>query len=68
MLIISLCRVYAAIAINGAYAQFAKPEYVIKYHKAIMFLIAQHFERLGAMVNEKIPYNQEVFTKKCHTC
>ena len=28
-----------------------------------MFLIVQHFERLGAMVNEKIPYNQEVFTK-----
>ena len=63
MLIISLCLVYAAIAISGACAQFAKPEYVIKYRKAIMFLIAQHFERLRAMVNEKIPYNQEVFTK-----
>ena len=63
MLIISLCLVYATSAISGAYTQFAKPEYAIKYRKAIMFLIAQHFEYRGAMVNEKIPYNQEVFTK-----
>jgi cytochrome c556 len=63
LLIISLCLVFAAIAINGAYAQFAKPEYAIKYRKAVMFLIAQHFGRMGAMVKEKVPYNQEVFAK-----
>ena len=63
LLIISLCVVFAAIAISGAYAQFAKPEYAIKYRKSVMFLIAQHFGRMGAMVKEKVPYNQEVFAK-----
>ena len=63
LLIISLCLVFAAIAINGAYAQFAKPEYAIKYRKSVMFLIAQHFGRMGAMVKEKIPYNKDAFTK-----
>jgi hypothetical protein len=38
-----------------------------------MFLIAQHFGRMGAMVKEKIPYNQEIFARnapcwlrRCH--
>jgi cytochrome c556 len=55
--------VFVAGALSGAYAQFAKPEYAIKYRKSVMFLIAQHFGRMGAMVKEKIPYNQEVFAK-----
>ena len=60
---ILVCFVFIAGAIDGAYAQFAKPEYAIKYRKAAMFLIAQHFGRMGAMVKEKIPYNQEAFTR-----
>ena len=63
LLIISLCLVFVVIAISGAYAQFAKPEHAIKYRKSVMFLIAQHFGRMGAMVKEKIPYNQEVFAR-----
>jgi len=55
--------IFVAVAFSGAYAQFAKPEYAIKYRKSVMFLIAQHFGRMGAMVKEKIPYNQEVFAK-----
>jgi peptidyl-prolyl cis-trans isomerase C len=34
-----------------------------KYGKSVMFQIAQHFGRMGAMVKEKIPYNQEVFAR-----
>jgi len=60
---IVICLVFSAGAIGGAYAQFAKPEHAIKYRKAAMFLIAQHFGRMGAMVKEKIPYNQEVFAR-----
>ena len=63
LLIILVCLVFIAGAIGSAYAQFAKPEYAIKYRKAVMFLIAQHFGRMGAMVKEKIPYNQEVFAR-----
>jgi len=63
LLMIVICLVFSAGAIGGAYAQFAKPEHAIKYRKAAMFLIAQHFGRMGAMVKEKIPYNQEVFAR-----
>jgi cytochrome c556 len=63
LLKISVCFILVAVAFGGAYAQFAKPEYAIKYRKAVMFLIAQHFGRMGAMVKEKVPYNQEVFAQ-----
>jgi len=60
---ILVCLVLVAIAFGGAYAQFAKPEQAIRYRKSVMFLIVQHFGRMGAMVKEKIPYNQEVFAR-----
>jgi len=63
LLMISVGLVFIAGAIGGAYAQFAKPEYAIKYRKSVMFLIAQHFGRMGAMVKEKIPYNPDVFAR-----
>jgi len=63
LLMILVGLVFVAGALSGAYAQFAKPEYAIKYRKSVMFLIAQHFGRMGAMVKEKVPYNQEVFAR-----
>jgi cytochrome c556 len=63
LLMILVCFIFFAAALGVAYAQFARPEYAIKYRKAVMFLIAQHFGRMGAMVKEKIPYNQEVFAR-----
>jgi cytochrome c556 len=63
LLMIFAGLVFIVGVIGGAYAQFAKPEYAIKYRKSVMFLIAQHFGRMGAMVKEKIPYNQEVFAR-----
>ena len=63
LLKVVICIVLVAVAFGGAYAQFAKPEYAVKYRKSVMFLIAQHFGRMGAMVKEKLPYNQEVFAK-----
>jgi cytochrome c556 len=59
-ILVSLVLVVAAL--DGAYAQFANPEHAIKYRKSVMFLIAQHFGRMGAMVKEKIPYDKGVFT------
>jgi cytochrome c556 len=49
------------ILIGAAYAQFAKPEDAIKYRKAVMTIIVQHFGRMGAMVKGKVPYDQETF-------
>ena len=49
------------ILIGAALAQFSKPEDAIKYRQSVMFVIAQHFGRLGAMVKGKQPYDQMTF-------
>src|SRR5690349_6505178 len=40
-----------------ALAQFAKPEDAVKYRQSAMFIMGQHFGRIGAMVNGKAPYD-----------
>ncbi len=40
-----------------AAAQFAKPEDAIKYRQSALFMMGQHFGRIGAMVNGKAPYD-----------
>jgi len=60
---LSICLIFVAVAVGGAYAQFAKPEDAIKYRKSVMFLIAQHFGRMGAVVKGKAPYDQKAFTR-----
>lgn len=48
----------AAAAFAGpASAQFAKPEDAVKYRQNSLFVMAQHFGRIGAMVNGKAPYD-----------
>lgn len=42
-----------------ASAQFAKPEDAIKYRQSAMFVMSQHFGRLGAMVTGKIPFDAQ---------
>jgi len=49
------------ILIGAALAQFSKPEDAIKYRQSVMFVIAQHFGRLGAMVKGQQPYDQMTF-------
>jgi len=40
-----------------AFAQFAKPEDAQKYRQSALFVMSQHFGRIGAMVNGKIPFD-----------
>lgn len=40
-----------------ASAQFAKAEDAIKYRQSAMFVMGQHFGRLGAMANAKAPFD-----------
>ncbi len=47
---------------GAAYAQFAKPEDAIEYRKSAMFLIAQHFKRMGAVVQGKSAYDKDGFS------
>ena len=51
-----------AFAIGAAYAQFAKPEDAIQYRKSVMFLIAQHIKRIGAVVQGKSDYSKDEFS------
>ena len=44
-----------------AMAQFAKPEDAIMYRKSVMFLIAQHFKRMGAVMQGKADFDREIF-------
>jgi len=46
----------AAMSLPAA-AQFAKPEDAIKYRQSSLFVMSQHFGRLGAMANGRAPYD-----------
>ena len=46
----------AATAIPAS-AQFAKPEDAVKYRQSALFVMSQHFGRIGAMVNGRVPYD-----------
>jgi cytochrome c556 len=53
--------VAAALGLSGAaQAQFAKPEDAIKYRKSALFVMQQHFSRVGAMVSGKVPFDAKV--------
>ena len=52
----------AAVAVTTllalpAHAQFAKSEEAVKYRQGSLFVIGQHFGRIGAMVNGKLPFD-----------
>ena len=48
---------------GAALAQFAKTEDAIKYRQSAMFLIGQHYSRMGAAVRGEAAYNKETFEK-----
>jgi cytochrome c556 len=62
-LIVLVVLVGFGVLIGAASAQFSRPEDAIKYRKSVMFVMAQHFSRLGSMVKGSKPYNQETFAK-----
>jgi cytochrome c556 len=54
----SLAIAAAACALAApASAQFAKPEDAVKYRQSALFVMSQHFGRIGAMVNGRAPYD-----------
>lgn len=54
----SLAAAAAALTLSApASAQFAKPEDAVKYRQSVMFVMAQHFGRVGAMANGRAPYD-----------
>ncbi len=51
-----LAAAAAATAVPAS-AQFAKPEDAAKYRQGALFVMAQHFGRIGAMANGRAPYD-----------
>jgi cytochrome c556 len=43
-----------------AQAQFTKAEDAIQYRKSALFVMGQHFSRLGAMANGRVPFDAKV--------
>lgn len=56
-LIASTVALVAVAASLPAAAQFQKPEDAIKYRKAAFTVMANHFGRIGAMVQGKAPWD-----------
>lgn len=52
----ALAAAFAAISLPAA-AQFAKPEDAIKYRQSALFVMGQHFSRIGAMANGRVPFD-----------
>lgn len=56
-----LTRLTMAIAVTvatiPAMAQFQKPDDAVKYRQNAFYVMSQHFGRLGAMANGKVPYD-----------
>ncbi|MDP3700544.1 MAG: cytochrome c [Hylemonella sp.] len=45
---------------GAASAQFAKPEDAIKYRKNALFVMQQHYARVGAMAAGRVPFDAKV--------
>ncbi len=53
---LTLAAVCGAFSMSAG-AQFAKTEDAIKYRQSAMFIQSQHFGRIAAMANGKVPYD-----------
>jgi len=60
-------RFLAAAAVTlvaaSAQAQFAKVDDAVKYRQSALFVMAQHFGRVAAMANGRVPYDAAVATQ-----
>ena len=55
--LVALMAALGTLASLPAAAQFAKPEDAVKYRQSAMFVMANHFGRIGAMVQGKAPFD-----------
>lgn len=55
--IVAVMAALGTLASLPAAAQFAKPEDAVKYRQSAMFVMANHFGRIGAMVQGKAPFD-----------
>ena len=56
-LLLAATAAVTLLAAVPASAQFQKPEDAVKYRQSAMFVMANHFGRIGAMVAGRAPYD-----------
>lgn len=56
---LTLTGALVALSLPAA-AQFAKPEDAVKYRQSSLFVMGQHFARVGAMANGRVPFDAKV--------
>lgn len=56
---LALTGALVALSLPAA-AQFAKPEDAVKYRQSSLFVMGQHFARIGAMANGRVPFDAKV--------
>ncbi|TSE30158.1 cytochrome c [Tepidimonas taiwanensis] len=54
-----VATVVAALA-GAAHAQFQKPEDAVKYRQGAFTVMGNHFSRIGAMVQGRVPFDAKV--------
>jgi cytochrome c556 len=60
--VLALAAALGVCASLPAAAQFQKPDDAVKYRQSAFFVMAQHFGRIGAMVNNRVPYDAAAVT------
>lgn len=48
------------LATSTAQAQFQRPDDAVKYRQGALFVMGQHFGRVGAMANGRVPFDAQV--------
>ena len=56
-LLLAATTATALFAALPAAAQFQKPEDAVKYRQSAMFVMGNHFGRMGAMVQGRVPFD-----------
>ena len=56
---LALTGALVALSLPAA-AQFDKPEDAVKYRQSSLFVMGQHFARVGAMANGRVPFDAKV--------
>ena len=54
---LSLAATVAGLPLLAGAQQFGKTEDAIRYRQSALFILGQHFSRIGAMANDKIPFD-----------
>jgi cytochrome c556 len=60
---IAIVAITSTVIAGTALAQFARPDAAIKYRKATLTVMGNHFARIGAVAKGEVPFNKDEVAK-----